>query len=402
MIALWGIALGDLLGWLILLLALVSWGWLSFIRSAARGALVFKWGCSAVLLFIIVLLISKHQTYLTPLFLVPPAVLLGVMWAPSLGKLIIKPLTDALDGGSEEVEAKPFYFIAEARRRKGLYQEAVAEVRKQLEKFPGNPEGMMKLAEIQADDLRDLPSATATLNELLRQPGLAPHNVATALQTLADWQLNLGRDPAAARASFERIVELFPDSPLSHNAQQRIAHLDGITRAREFRENAVFKVPSGRHDLGLLKTAPPQAAPEADAESLAAEYVQQLEKYPNDTDTREKLAMLYAEQLERLDLAVNQLEQLASLPHETPRHIAHWLDLLATLHIRHGSDMAAAENALRRITARFPHSAPASRAEVRLAALEGELKAAVSTPAPKPLGVYEKDLGLKPGPQSQS
>ncbi len=66
MIALWGIALGDLLGWLILLLALVSWGWLSFIRSAARGALVFKWGCSAVLLFIIVLLISKHQTYLTP------------------------------------------------------------------------------------------------------------------------------------------------------------------------------------------------------------------------------------------------------------------------------------------------------------------------------------------------
>jgi len=273
-------------------------------------------------------------------------------------------------------------------------------VRKQLEQFPGDAEGMIKLAAIQAEDLHDLPAATATLNELLQQPGLAPKNVAAALQTLADWQMNLGRDPDAARATFERIMELFPDSPLSHNAQQRIAHLDGVTRAREFRENAVFKVRSGERDGGLLKPVPPQTDPEAEAESLAAEYVGQLEKYPNDTDTREKLAVLYAEQLGRLDLAVNQLEQLAALPHETPRHIARWLDILATLHIRHGNDMEAAENVLRRITVLFPHTADASRAAARMAALEGELRTAVATAATKPLGAYENDLGFKRGPTS--
>jgi hypothetical protein len=122
-----------------------------------------------------------------------------------------------------------------------------------------------------------------------------------------------------------------------------------------------------------------------------------LVKHPNDTETRHKLAILYAEHLERLDLAVNQLEQLVALPNATPHDITQWLNQLATLHIRHGNDMVAAENALRRIMDRFPKSAAATRAEARLAALPGELKAAAVITAAKALGVYEKDLGLKAG-----
>jgi hypothetical protein len=108
--------------------------------------------------------------------------------------------------------------------------------------------------------------------------------------------------------------------------------------------------------------------------------------------------MLYAELFDRLDLAVSQLEQLAAMPNATSRDIAQWLNLLATLHIRHGNDMAAAENALRRIMERFPKSADASKAVARLAALQGELRAAAATTAAKALGVYEKDMGLKSGP----
>jgi len=88
---------------------------------------------------------------------------------------------------------------------------------------------------------------------------------------------------------------------------------------------------------------------------------------------------------------------LAALPNAAPHDIAHWLNLLATLHIRHGHDMEAAENDLRRIIERFPKSAVATRAVTRLATLQAELKAAANTTAAKALGVYEKDLGLKSG-----
>jgi tetratricopeptide (TPR) repeat protein len=209
--------------------------------------------------------------------------------------------------------------------------------------------------------------------------------------------MNLGRDAAAARRSFERIIEMFPDTPASLAAEQRIAHLDGVSQAREFRENAVFKVPVRERNLGLHPAVRHEPTPEADAEAEAAECVRQLEKYPNDTETREKLALLYAEQLDRLDLAVSQLEQLAALTSATPKQTARWLEQLATLHIRQGSDMAAAENALRRIIDRFPKTAVASRAAARLATLQGELKAAVTVTAAKALGSYEKDLGLKSG-----
>lgn len=290
---------------------------------------------------------------------------------------------------------KPAYSRAEAMRRKGLCQEAADAVREQLEQFPGDADGMMKLAMIQAEDLRDLPAATETIHELLQQPGLPAGKVVGALQTLADWQMNLGRDSDAARRTFERIIEMFPDSPFSLAAQQRLAHLDGVSQARDFRENAVFKVPTGERDLGLRPSARRETPPEEEAAALADEYVRQLQKYPNDTETREKLALLYGEPLGRLDLAVSQLEQLAALPHAAPRQIAQWLNLLATLHIRQGNDLLAAENALRRIMERFPKTAYSSQALARLATLQGELKAAATVTTAKALGVYEKDMGLK-------
>jgi tetratricopeptide (TPR) repeat protein len=394
MMALFGMSLDNLLGWLIVVAAFGFWGWRSLLKSDDRRNLVIKWGWSVILL-LITAWIATWRVPFKPLLLVLPLSVLGISWIPNVFDILVKPLTNAFDGGAEEPEMKPFYFRAETHRRKGLYKEAVEDVRRQLEQFPGDVEGMMKMAAIQAEDQRDLAAATATLNELLEQPGLPPARTVAALQTLADWQMNLGRDTAAARRSFERIIQIFPDSPVSLAAEQRIAHLEGVSQAREFREHAVFKVPVRERDLGLRHTIRPEPSPEDESEAIAAECVRQLQKYPNDTETREKLALLYAESLDRLDLAVSQLEQLAALPNAPPKQIAHWLELLATLHIRQGNDIQAAENALRRIIERFPDSALASRAAARLATLQGELKAAATVTAAKALGVYEKDLGLK-------
>jgi hypothetical protein len=378
----------------ILLALLAAYCFRCYVVSGDRRVLLYKWAGSAVLVFL--MLVFLHWGLRNPkwllLFLVP-AVILGVVWTPNFVELLLRPLTGAFDGGGDEVEAKPFYFIAAAKRNKGLHQEAIAEVRKQLEKFPGDVAGLMMLATIQAEDLNDLPAAQATINELLEQTDLTPQQTATALHTLADWQLQQGRDPAAARASLERIALTLPNSQFSHAAEQRIAALDGVAATRDFRENARFAVRPREHDIGLRQSQKSEPAP-FDADVMAAEYVSQLEKYPADTSTREKLAILYAEHYRRLDLASDQLEQLIAVPDETPKHVARWLNLLATLHIGIAHDETGARMALFRIVKKFPKSALAEVATLRLATLGNELKSAAITSS-KTLGAYERDIGLK-------
>jgi tetratricopeptide (TPR) repeat protein len=394
MIALSGMGPVDLLCWILLLPLAGFAAYRCFINSDDRPVLLVKWVSSAILLLLISAIMSM-RTPLKGLFVLPPSVILGFIWVSNVGRMMLKPLTGSFEGDDDEAKPRPFYYLAEGKRRQGLYEEAAAEIRRQLEQFPGDIEGMTKLATIEAEDMHNLPAATATLNELLQKPDLPPNNTVAALQTLADWQLNIGHDANAARESFKRIIELFPNSSFSHLAEQRIAHLEGVQQTRDFHKKTVFKVRLGERDVGLRTTAPPIETPEPDPDALAAEYVGQLQKYPNDTDTREKLAMLYAERLDRLDLAVDQLEQLVTLPTETAQHIAHWLDCLATLQIRYGRDLKSAESALYRIITQFPNSAVAIRATSRLATLQGELKAVASTTAAKALGTYEKDLGLK-------
>jgi tetratricopeptide (TPR) repeat protein len=382
----------DTVCWALVLPALAFLAFRSYRRSDDRRGLVLKWVVSVPLALIILTLIRIQSPWI-PILLLAPAVVLGLLWAPSIGSMVAGPLTGAFDGGTEEAEAKPFYFIAEGKRRKGLYEEAIAEVRKQLEQFPGDFEGYTKLASIQMEDLKDLPAAQATLNEFLQLPGRAPNEMAGALHLLADWQLQFGRDAQAAIGSLQRIVRLYPGTPFAHAAEQRIAHLGSADETSRVRYQGKFTMEPGKRDIGVRKDSTPASAP-ADPQALAEEYVRQLELHPSDTDTREKLAVLYAEEFQRLDLAADQLEQLIGLPAEPPKHVARWLNLLATLHIKVAQDVAAAERALRRIIERFPGGALADMAVSRLASLQSELKSSQKSPT-KTLGAYEKDIGLK-------
>jgi len=87
------------------------------------------------------------------------------------------------------------------------------------------------------------------------------------------------------------------------------------------------------------------------------------------------------------------LEQLTAQTNETPKHIAHWLDCIATVHIRR-NDLASARAAVRRIISKFPDSPVAETAGARLMGLEGELKGLKKSSAIK-MGSYERDMGLK-------
>ena len=278
------------------------------------------------------------------------------------------------DGGSAEVEAKPFYSIFNAKRSKGKYYEALTEIRKQLEKFPTDFEGMMHLAELQAENLDDLPGAEITIDRLCQQPEHTPQNYAYALNRLADWHLSLTKDRESAQRALERIIQLFPDTELSQRASQRIAHLAGTDMLLSPHDRRRIEIKKGPENLGLIREQGKLKVRETDYEAEAQGYVGHLETHPQDNDAREKLAVIYAKHYHRLDLAVEQLEQMIAQPTHTARQITHWLNLIADLQVQEAADFESVRGTLQRIIDGYPNQPVAENAQRRLDMLARELK----------------------------
>jgi hypothetical protein len=322
---------------------------------------------------------------------------LGIVWAPQISSLISGPLTSLYDGGSQPPEQKPFYSIALAKRKRSLPQEAMAEIRQQLARFPNDYEGIVLLATVQAEDTKDLPGAELTLNEFCDRPEAPPRQVAAAFTLLADWQLKLAQDADAARAALEKIIARFPGTDLALAAAQRIAHLGGAEKIMlAARDRQPVALPEGMKSAGLRDTMKGLVPVETDPRMVAGELVKHLAQHPLDTEAREKLAVIYANHYHRLDLAAGELNQLAETPGHPPRSVAHWLNLLADLQVHGGADYETVRPTLERIATRFPGSAAAELARSRLAHLKLEIKGQKETPGIKP-GVYEQNIGLKYG-----
>jgi tetratricopeptide (TPR) repeat protein len=319
---------------------------------------------------------------------------LTVIWRESIASIVARPFTAIYDGGDAEIEPRPYYSIADARRKRGQYTEAVAEIRKQLQKFPTDFEGQLKLAEIQVEHLNDLPGAEVTVLRLLEQPGHPPRNVALALNSLADWHIKFGVDREAARQDLERLIALLPESEFALAAAQRIAHLAKTDALLESRDRHPIPVPEGARNIGLLESSAHLRPTATDPAQLAAEYVKHLGEHPQDTEAREKLAVLYADHFKRMDLATDQLSQLINQPQQPARNVAHWLNLLADLQIRHGADYDAVRATLEQIIERYPNLAAAGMARNRIDLIKLELKAKQRS-QPVRLGEYEQNIGLK-------
>jgi hypothetical protein len=255
----------------------------------------------------------------------------------------------------------------------------------------------MLLAGIQAENLQDLPGADITLNHFCDRPEAPPKQFAAAMNQLADWQLKLTQDADSARGTLEKIVTRFPDTELALLAAQRVAHLGGAEKILlAAHDRQPLAVPEGAKNVGLLESSEHLRPAEIDPAKLAADYVKHLTEHPLDTEVREKLAILYADHYQRLDLAAGELEQLIEVPNQPPKRVAHWLNLLADLQIRHGADYDTVRGTLERIVERFPDWAVAELARTRLGRLKLEVKAHQATPDVK-LGVYEQNIGLKYG-----
>jgi tetratricopeptide (TPR) repeat protein len=402
----------ETIGGLILfgfLLGFVGWlFWRTLKRSEDPPKLILKWICSAAVIAYMGMFVGpmlKGGGYMGAFGGVPLAavggLVLAIIWRQSIAEIIAKPFGSLYTGGDEPPEPKPYYSTAQAKRMRREFLEAVVAVREQLARFPNDMEGVMLLATIQAEDLQDLKAAEMTLNHFCDRPDAPPRQVAAAMNQLADWHIRLAQDFDSARAAFEKIVARFPDTELSLQAAQRIAHLGGTEkRLLASLDRRPMAVPEGIKNVGLLKSSEHLRLAELDPEQLAAVHVKHLEQHPLDTEVREKLAVIYADYYKRLDLATLELNQLIEQPNQPAKHVAHWLNLLADLQIRLGADYETVRPTLEKIVERFPDLSTAEMARTRLDRLKLEMKGQKETPGVK-LGVYEQNIGLKYGSPRQ-
>jgi tetratricopeptide (TPR) repeat protein len=388
------LALGGALGWLMVH---------TIKRAEDPARMVFKW-----ILTIIVMCLMYWQAF--PLagkggmvaftgvsYAMIYAIVLAITWRHNLGGLIAKPFASLYDGGDLQIEPRPMYSIAQSRQKQGRYLEAVTEIRKQLDRFPTDFEGHMMLAQIQAENLQDLPGAELTIQRLCSQPGHAARNIAFALYSLTDWYLKIGQDIEGARRALEQIPRLLPDTEFALTAAQRIAHLGAPEMLLDPHDRKKFVVAEGPRNLGLARNPARLAPSEKSPTDLALEYVHHLEQHPLDTEAREKLAGIYADHYARLDLALDQLEQMIQLPNQPHRQVVRWLNQYADLQIRSGSAYEAVKPTLQRIVDLDPNVAAAEIARKRIDLLKLELKAKQPKEAVK-MGTYEQNIGLKQRP----
>jgi len=386
-------------------LGFIGWiFWRSLQQSHDPVRLVFKWvltvglGCAELFVAMPAFARGGFDAIFVGLGLTGAlAMVFNIMWRHSIIELFTKPLSNIFDGGSEPPEPKPVYSIALAKRKSNRPLEAIVAIREQLAKFPTDFEGIMLLANIQAEDMNDLSGAEMTLNHFCDLPKAPDRQVVAALTQLADWHLKKTVDIDAARAALQKLVARFPDTEIALRAEQRLAHLgetEKILLGQHDRQ--AMAVPEGVNNIGLLDSTEFLRAKEIEPGKLAAVYVKHLEQHPHDTEVREKLATIYARDFKRLDLATMELDQLINETKHKPKQIAGWLNLLANFQVECGADVDAVMATLGEIVARFPESPMAEIAQRRLARINLEFKGLQAT-TEKKLGDYEQNIGLKYG-----
>ena len=243
------------------LLGFVGWlFWRALKRSDEPARLIFKWVITipVIACFVWVIMPTVRNGGLGAVAGIIAAVVFGnlmvIVWGHSIIDIVANPIASLYTGGNEPPEPKPCYSVARARRMRREFLEAVVAVREQLALFPNDMEGVMFLAAIQAEDLKDLPSAEMTLNLFCDRPEAPPKQVAAAMNQLADWHIRLAQDFDSARATFDKIITRFPDTELALQAAQRIAHLGGTEKQLlASHDHQPMAVPEGIKNIGVVE-----------------------------------------------------------------------------------------------------------------------------------------------------
>lgn len=291
---------------------------------------------------------------------------MGGWGAIGLGVLFwIWPLTHYILGIADVKPPPPTYSQAIAKMKFGKYSDAEMAIIAQLEKCETDFDGWMMLADLYANHFNDLAEAEKAICDLCDEPRTTLPQVAVALHKLADWQLHLRSDPAAARRVLEEICRRMPGTHLDKMARHRINQLPkSVKELQEQQMPRKVLMQAWTEDLDAVKPAAPLKTEEAIVQ--ANQLVEQLQQDPNDIIARERLARVFAHPLGKMDMAVEQLELLIEMPGQSVEKIAEWLGLIAAWMIEAQGECEKAQEILERLIHEFPQTPQAFVAQQRL------------------------------------
>ena len=296
---------------------------------------------------------------------------LTLIWTGDITELVGRRAVGIYTGGKTEMEQEALLSSVQALKSSGQYQEALKVAKKELDRYPDDFDCILLIASVHAEGFRDVPLATRMLKSLLSRPETGDKQIAHALSTLADWQLNISRNPAAATATLRQISGKFPGSRAAHSAENRIAHMPGRAELEARDRPKEGKVmPKFERDLGLKKKAGP-VIKEVDADKITDEFLAYLNQHPNDWDAREQLAHHYIEHYDGVEQAALQFEELIASKFANKADKCRWLHQIANWHAKVGDDTPAARATLERIVEMYPGSAYAEQAERAMHYLRG-------------------------------
>ena len=335
--------------------------------------------------------------------LLPGSVIMALWWTPEISEWMASPITNALTGDSRISYNKPEYGVANARRNRGQYVEAVEAVDEELTKHPGNFDGLMLKASIQAENLGDLEAATETVQEAIEGEEQLSYRLPVALNKMADWQLAVAGDPDAARRTLRQIREALPESQAAQFAAQRLASLDSSEETAaavvDFNESyqKLVEESAAKDDFTSpleLPKAIESNQQQAGEKALAA-CLRRVALHPDSVSNREELAALYLDHANQPPKAAEQYDHLLALPGTTIHQKTAWLNKIADIQVKSGESHETVRATLERVIALDPKAAPAARAQQRISYLNIELRGANRKTTKLQLGSYEEDIGLK-------
>lgn len=309
---------------------------------------------------------------------VPAAIVVLVGGWPMLGLaavVVLGPMAGYAPSYLHTKKLPPVYARAIARMKFGKYTEAEWEIIHELEQCEDDFEGWMMLADLYANHFRDLPGAERTILELCEQPTINASQLSVALHRLADWQLKLARDPAAARRSLTLLTERLKGTHLARMALLRIDQLpETADELRDQQSARPIPLPALGDTMDRSADASEPVIGRKQAAQLANACVEKLKRNPNNVSARERLARIFAEQLERADLGIEQVELLLNIADQPEAKRAEWLGMIAAWHLKYREDREAGRKVLERLVKEFPATTQAMAARYRLEQMDRELR----------------------------
>ncbi len=290
----------------------------------------------------------------------------ATIWVPPFLDLVFGPLFNLFDGGGEEHERVPLLGPIRKARSFQHWDEALELLNEQLEEFPTSYQLQFMKLELLAADMKDLEPAREQSQWMIDELSLSSQQICSVWNSLADWEVSVGRDSEKAKEALNQIVEAFPDSAMQERALDRISRLQGNDAIQLEDNRQPVRIEKEVRDLGLANMA--RSGPAAgrdrgeELEEEMASLTSAIEMNPRDVESRQRLAWLYGTFHKDLDSARTQYDFLLSRPNvekmEKIRLLNRWVELQQEC----GASVAELGATLERILSIQPKGAQADQA----------------------------------------